>query len=257
MDADRDTAVRALERRVARLAMATLGLALIWIVTVAWFVLHRPAPPPVLAVERLEIREPDGNLAFALAGSGHPTPGTIDGRVLLSDQVEDRRFPHFIYFDGRGDEAGGLMMRTVDGPDGASVSRFLTFDGYKHQETLVLGHNQGPSGTATGLRIFAHQPGATLLGGLAKLGVEPGVTRAQLDAAIEAVPPDERQHALRDLVGVTRLELGTTPGGEAGLTLNDAEGRPRIILEAPADGLPSLRFLDESGAVVLRLPAEA
>jgi len=243
-----------LERKVARLTAAVVGLALLWVLTVAWAAFYRPGVPPVLSVERLEIREPNGELAFALASSARPTAGTMDGKVLLSDQVEERRFPHFIYFDGRGDEVGGLMLRTVDNPDGPSVSRFLTFDGYKHQETIVLGHNEGPRGTASALRIIGHEPAATLIGGLTELGIEPGVTRAELQAAIEAIPPDERARRLRSLTGATRVELGTTLDRSAGLTLHDAEGRPRIVLATPATGEPSLRFLDENGETVLRLP---
>jgi hypothetical protein len=106
----------------------------------------------------------------------------------------------------------------------------------------------------SGLRVIGHEPGATLLAGLADLGVEPGVTRAELQAAIEAIPPEARARRLRPLTGATRVELGTTIDRSAGLTLHDAEGRPRIVLETPATGAPSLRFLDEDGETVLRLP---
>jgi hypothetical protein len=244
----------ALERKVARLTTAFAGLAVLWVLTVGWVALDRSALPAVVSVERLEIREPDGSLAFALANSAHPTVATMDGEVLLADQAAERRHPNFIYFDGNGDEVGGLMLRTVDGPDGPSVSRFMTFDGMDHQEVLVLGHNQGPAGSTTGLRVFQHAPGATLIGGLRDVGAEPGATRAELQAAIAAIPEDERAERMRSLLGITRLELGTSLEGEAGLTLHDAEGRPRIVLETPADGEPSLRFLDENGETVLRLP---
>ena len=245
---------RALEGRVARLNAAVIGLGVLWLLTVAWVVFNRPGVPPVVSVERLEIREPDGSLAFALASSTHPTAGTMDGEVLLADQIEERRFPHFIYFDGRGDEVGGLMLRTVDGPDGPNISRFLTFDGYKHQETITLGHHEGPAGGRSGLTVIDHEPGATLIGGLAELGVEPGATRAELQAAIEAIPAEERDERLRDLRGTTRVELGKTREGSAALVLHDDAGRPRIVLEAPATGDASLQVLDENGETVLRLP---
>ncbi|MFW6079164.1 MAG: hypothetical protein ACODAE_06055, partial [Gemmatimonadota bacterium] len=50
----------ALERRVARLSAAVVGLTLLWLGTVAWAALSGPAASEVLSVERLEIREPDG-----------------------------------------------------------------------------------------------------------------------------------------------------------------------------------------------------
>jgi hypothetical protein len=246
--------VTAIERKVTRLTAAVVAMAVLWIATVAWTAFSGPSMGSVLSVERLEIREPDGSLAFAFANSARPTAGTLDGEVLLADQGEDRRHPHFIYFDGRGDEVGGLMLRTVDGPNGTSVSRFMTFDGLDHQEVMTLGHNEGPSGSTTGLRIIEHEPGVTLLDGIRGLGVEPGITRAEMEAAIAAIPEEDRGERMRMLLGTTRLELGTTIGREAGLTVNDSEGRARIVLEAPATGEPSLRFLDENGETVLRLP---
>jgi hypothetical protein len=36
--------------------------------------------------------------------------------------------------------------------------------------------------------------------------------------------------------------------------LRDGEGRVRVSIDAPADGAPSIRLLDESGGEVLRLP---
>lgn len=250
---DRSIESGAIERRLARLTAAVAVLALLWLVTVAW-ALYRPRIPSVLTVERLEIREPDGQLAFALANSAHPTKGTLDGEVLLADQDDERRFPNFIYFDGRGDEVGGMMLRTVEGPNGTSISRFMTFDGLDHQEVLVLGHNQDSRGSSTGLRIMQHEPGATLIGGLRDLGVEPGVSRAELQAAVAAVPEEERTQRMRQLLGTMRLELGTNMEGEVGLTLHDAAGRPRIVIAAPATGEPSFRLLDENGDTVLRLP---
>jgi hypothetical protein len=242
-----------LERRVARLNAAVIGLGLLWVVTLVWAAYRSPVPP-VLAVERLEIREPDGSLAFALASSAHPTPATMDGEVLLADQIEARRHPSFIYFDGRGDEVGGLMLVTRDGSAGTSVARFLTFDGHDHQETVVLGHTQGPQGTVSGLRVIGHTPGATLVGALAELGLEPGATRAELQEAIATIPEEQRASTLRRLAGATRVEVGSAINGSAGVTLRDREGRPRVILEAPATGAPSLRFLDENGDIVLTLP---
>jgi hypothetical protein len=75
-----------------------------------------------------------------------------------------------------------------------------------------------------------------------------------LEAAVSAIAAEERAKRIRMLLGTTRLVLGTAIGGEAGLTLNDSESRPRIVLETPATGEPSLRFLNESGETMLRLP---
>ena len=69
MEMDRRSESSALERKVARLSVAVVALAALWVLTVAWAAFFRPAIGPVLSVERLEIREPDGSLAFAFANS--------------------------------------------------------------------------------------------------------------------------------------------------------------------------------------------
>ena len=42
--------------------------------------------------------------------------------------------------------------------------------------------------------------------------------------------------------------------GNASVELKDGEGRLRLVLEAPEEGDPVLRFLDEDGNTVLQLP---
>jgi hypothetical protein len=255
MSMDRPRDRHPLERRVARLTAAAIGLALLWAGTVLWTVIRNPRIPPVLAVERLEIREPDGELAFALANSARPSVGIMGGEVIMADQAEERRHPNFIFFDGNGDEVGGLMLRTTEGPDGPAVARFMTFDAHDQQETLVLGYTRNARGTTTsGLRIIDHPSGVSLLGALAKLGLEPGFTRAELEEAVAGIPAGERQSRIRELRGITRAVLGSTREGDVALTLHDGDGRPRIVLEVPLHGEAAIRVLDGDGETMLRLP---
>lgn len=251
---NRQSDERATERRLTRLTAAVIGLALLWAGTFAWIALRGPTVPSVLSVERLEVREPDGELAFVLAGSAHPTAAIMDGEVIMADQTEERRHPQFVYFDGRGDEVGGLALRTVDGPEGTRVARYLALDGHDHQEAITLGHTEGPNGSETRLRVIDHPPGATLLGAIRRLGLEPGFARAELQEAMGALSPDALERFRRELVGSTRVTLGSDRDATAALTLHDGRGLPRVVIEAPAEGEPSLRFLDTAGQTVLRLP---
>jgi hypothetical protein len=75
-----------------------------------------------------------------------------------------------------------------------------------------------------------------------------------LTAAIAAIPEAERRTRMRELFGTTRAFFGSARGGEARLELRDGRGRPRMLIEAPEEGTPSIRGLDEQGADVLRLP---
>ena len=119
---------------------------------------------------------------------------------------------------------------------------------------MVLMHYQSPNGSESGLRV-SDRPVHSISEALAQLGLSVGASREQLQAAVGALPEAGREARLRELFGGTpRAFLGSTTAGEATLTMRDGEGRPRIVIEAPGDGDPAIRILDEEGATVLRLP---
>ncbi|AFU02183.1 hypothetical protein [Nocardia brasiliensis] len=82
----------------------------------------------------------------------------------------------------------------------------------------------------------------------------PGRTSPDPDPSTESAatqydptkPIEEAEHPL----GV-KLFADTEEG--AGLTLHDAQGRPRIRLHVAADGTPSIAVLDENGNIVKQL----
>ena len=50
-----------------------------------------------------------------------------------------------------------------------------------------------------------------------------------------------------------RIWVGRTADGTASVSLMDAAGRKRIVMQVSADGTPSLTFLDDKGTAVQRL----
>ena len=244
-----------LQRQLTLLWTAVGILGLASAATVTWILVTVAPTPAVLTAERLEIVEPDGSLSIVLANSERPAVATIDGQVLMEGQGEERRgTPSIVFFDGRGDEVGGMMFGVREGADGYSAIRHLSLDAHNQDQTIVLMHYQSPEGSTSGLRIV-DRPDISLLDALAQLGLTAGMSREQLQAALEALPEDGREARLRGLFGgANRAFLGSNPGGEANLTLRDGEGRPRIVIEAPREGEPSIRILDEEGAILLRLP---
>lgn len=244
-----------LRRQIALLwaAIAVLALALSGAV-IRIATTTSSSSPDVLTVERLEIVEPDGSPALVLANSQRPAVATIDGHVLMDGQEEERRgFPSIIFFDGQGDEVGGMLFGVRETPGGYQAVRHLSLDANDHDQTVVLAHYQDPEGSTSGLRI-SDRPARSLLDSLAQLGLSAGASREQLQAAIEQLPEDGREARLRELYGTDRAFFGSTHSGEASLTLRDGEGRLRIVIEAPREGEPSIRILDAEGAVALRLP---
>lgn len=252
----RDASVTTLTHAVRRLEIAVVALGVALAGALTWIVVRGAPAPDVLSVERLDIVEPDGSLAFVLANSQRPVGATMDGRVLLEGQEEERRgVPSIVFFDGKGDEVGGLLTGVRSTDDGYSATRHLSLDGYGQDQTVVLAHYQDPGGSTAGLTVSDRPLDQSLLGALGELGLEPGPTREEMQAAVQAIPEEERAARLRELFGVQRLFLGSTRSRDASLVLRDGEGRPRILIEVPAEGDPTIRILDEAGNPVLRLPS--
>jgi hypothetical protein len=251
MDASAD--LGAMHRQLARLRLGLVVLGLLWLATFAWLALRPTKIPPVLSVERLEVLEPDGSPAFVLANSRRPAVATVDGKVVMAGQEEERRVPSFIFFDGKGDEVGGMLFGNYEAPNGRGAVRHLSLDALGQDQTVVLQHDQDARGSTSGLAI-SDRPTQSMLDSFKDLGLEPGATRAELTAAIERIPDAERGRRTRELFGGRRAFFGTVRSGESRVELRDGEGRVRVSIEAPADGAASIRLLDESGAEVLRLP---
>jgi hypothetical protein len=191
---------------------------------------------------------------LVLANSQRPIAATINGQVVLAGQEEERKgVPSVIFFDGKGDEVGGMLFGVRETTSGYSAIRHLSLDAHEQDQTVVLAHYQDPSGSTSGLTV-SDRPTHSQLDTMSQLGLKPSPTRDDLTAAIRALPEEGRGARLRELFGTARAFFGTSRTGEATLVLRDGQGRQRIILETPKEGAPSLRILDETGNTIARLP---
>lgn len=141
-------------------------------------------------------------------------PVIIGGKVIPADQRQGPEHGTYLIFN---DENGSERGGVVAGASEASFSL-----DYVNAQALTLGtHWQGAHG-ATAL-FFKQMPDPRL--------------------PVEQTPPMP-----------TRVELVWSTGDGAVLALNDSKGRPRIVLSVDAQDVPSIRVLDENGAVVGSLP---
>ena len=184
--------MHALRVQLTRLKASVIGLAAIWLATLAVMAFRSSSIPPVLSVERLEIVEPDGTPALVIANSQRPIAATVDGQVVMEGQEEERRgIPSIIFFDGKGDEVGGMLFGVRETADGFRATRHFSFDANDQDQTVVLAHYQDPGGSTSGLTI-SNRPTHSQLDAFTQLGLERGATREQLNAAIAAIPEAER-----------------------------------------------------------------
>lgn len=246
-----------LHRQVARLRMATGLLALVLITVVVVGAARPLTTSGVIRAERIEIVEPDGTLALVLANSARPAVATLDGVPILAGQEEERRNPSFIFFDGKGDEVGGMLFRNEATPEGGVAVRHLSLDGYKQDQTVVLHHYQDPRGTHAGLSVSDRPQDASLADAFRGLGLDMPVDRADLEEAMMAIPAAERGPHLASLFGgANRVFVGTTRSGQAVLHLSDAQGRRRVALGVADDGPAFLRLYNADGSVAWEMVAD-
>jgi hypothetical protein len=180
----------------------------------------RSAPPEEITVRRINIVDESGVVRFVIAAE-LPDP------MVRGERKERAIAPAgIIWHDEDGDESGGLAVAPVSSWKGASSGkvRMVTFD-FTHQLT-----------DAVRLDTFESNDGETWSGGLTVFDRRPYVP-----GRIESSQ------------GKQRIYLGTQ-NGDAGLVLRDSEERERIRIGVGRNGAAVIEVLDESGAVVYRVP---
>ncbi|MFJ5987000.1 hypothetical protein [Lentzea sp. NPDC092896] len=141
-------------------------------------------------------------------------PVLIGGKVIPAEQRQGPERGTYLIFN---DENGDERGGVVAGASAASFSL-----DYVNAQALTLGTTwQGEHG-ATAL-FFKQMPDPR--------------------SPVEQTPPMP-----------TRVELVWSTADGAVLALNDSKGRPRIVISVDAQDVPSIRVLDDHGAVITSLP---
>lgn len=193
-------------------------------------------------VERINIVEPDGTLRLVLASKAR-----FPGLVFSGTEYEhpNRSTGGILFFNDEGTETGGLIFGGEADSTGKVTSYgHFSFDQYEQDQVITLN--------------------ATESGELKKAAVSvwdrPDWSMEELIQLVERTSDVERDSVLSEFFasresGRPRMYLGKSQNGSVSLRLNDPEGRERLIVEVAPDGTPALRFLDENGDEVARLPS--
>jgi hypothetical protein len=192
-------------------------------------------------VERINIVEKDGKLRMVISNRERQHPGVVDGKIMARP---NGRPPGMIFFNHRGDEAGGLVF-DENGGKGHFLS--LTFDKSRQDQTIGLQHLEGDNGQYfAGLTIW-ERPNTSLADFLTK------------SEAIQQMPDSPDKNAARRALrqegfAPERISIAKNRDKSATIVLSDANGKPRIRLSVEETGNPKLDFLDESGRITYTLP---
>jgi hypothetical protein len=140
-------------------------------------------------------------------------PGII---VRGKEQAFDRPQAGMIFYNDEGSENGGLIFGGRRNAKGEIVDSggSLTFDKYDANQIVQFAGVDDKEDKFAGLRVNDSDPG--------------GRTRQ-------------------------RIWVGRGDDRAAVISLRDAEGRKRIVMQVAADGTPQLSFLDATGKVIQEL----
>lgn len=194
-------------------------------------------------VERLNVREKNGQLLMVVANSEHMPDPVINGKSWKTERPAG-----MLFYNGLGDENGGLVFGAVQGGNQYGAFQGLTFDKYKQAQTMALIYNDHSGKYRAGLQIWDRQ----------ETPLSEILTRQE---ALDKMPAGEAKTAaaekLRaDNFSPTRVYVGKNAESESEITLYDAKGKARIKMSVAAVGTPRLDFLDEAGKVIYSLPKD-
>lgn len=202
-----------------------------------------PARLDELTVGRLNVVEPDGTPRMIIASRAR-FPGSFTRGTELP-RPDRRDVAGILFVDDEGTENGGLVQEgqlDKDGKPRAGLS--LTFDRFRQDQMLQLLLDEDGDQASVGLKI----------NDVPSFRVFSVDDLFHFTQEIEHLSPTEqeatiRRHEQLGHFGRPRGYFGTRDGS-ARLSLNDPQGRPRLVLSVSPQGEPSIALLDEAGKPV-------
>jgi hypothetical protein len=216
---------------------AALATLLAVVVGADAFSTHTKVAYDEIDVRRINVREEDGTLRIVVSnkarfpeiifrGKEHPHPNRDTAGVLFYNEEET--------------EAGGLTFSGRKANGKVASGGHLAFDRYEQDQEIQITHDQQDGRRWAGFAVNEYPEGSTDLDAWDR-------AKAMPEGADKTA---ELQRLRERYGGKRRVFLGKQQDRSSRLVLNDAAGRPRMVLEVGADGAAAVRFLDESGKVL-------
>jgi len=179
------------------------------ITTLSGFAKTSPASFDEINVQRINVREADGTLRMVIT-NGAKMPGVIVKGV--EQPKVDRPQAGMIFFNDEGSENGGLIFGGRRNAKGEVVDAggSLSFDRYNANQVVQL------------------------------IGVD---DKDSHYAGLSVTDSKENERNKQ------RIWVGRDDDGTANVSMRDAMGKERIQIQVPAEGTPSIKFLDKDGKV--------
>lgn len=196
-----------------------------------------------LTVERLNVVEKNGQLVMVAANSSHMPDPVINGKAWKTERPAG-----MLFYNGLGDENGGLVFGAVEGGGKYGAYHGLSFDKHKQAQAMALVYNDHSGKYRAGLQIWdrPETPLSEIL-----------IEREKIAKMPDGPDKKAAQEKLdKKNFSPSRIYLGKNAESESELTLYDANGKPRLRLFVAADGSAGIDFLDSEGKVVSSVPSK-
>jgi hypothetical protein len=217
-------------------------LTLVFVATVVGgFLMMRTPQFGIITARRINIVEPDGTVRLTISNRADFPGGWIHKKE--SPRPDRREAAGMLFMNEEGTEQGGLIWGASQLPDGTIENHgHLSLDQYEENQIFAL--DAGQEGKDKFSRIT-----------MTDQGDYPVEEKRKAEDRIGKLPPEKQEDAWGDFFAshkhdVNRLVLGRAPDGSVGLSLRDANGKARILLNVQSDGKSVLQFFDDAGKVV-------
>lgn len=202
-----------------------------------------------LDVQRLNVIEADGKPRVIISNRSQMPNAYWKGKEYAH---RSHAGGGFLFFNDDGSEAGGMGFASGRNGDNRYATSNLNFDQYEQDNTLQLIYREQNGKRSAGVQVNDRPsesifPALEIVDRMSRTQDEAdrGALQAQLDTIAARY---KEETAVRFFAG--------KESGDSIVRLQDPRGRPRLLLKVDAAGAASIEFLNESGAVVQRIPAQ-
>jgi hypothetical protein len=192
-------------------------------------------------VERINVVDKSGQLRLVIANSERMPDPIVNGKPFKTE-----RPPGIIFYNGLGDEDGGLVFGAAAAKDAFGAYGGLSFDQYKQSQIVALTYNDHSGSRQAGLSVW-DRPETAITDLIDKREAIDKMTDGP-----EKVSANKRFG--EESFSPTSVFVGKDKNKDAKVTLYDAKGHARINMVVDATGQARLDFLDETGRVTSSLP---
>lgn len=228
---------------------AAASTLVVGVLSLAAFTRQGSAKFDVIDVQRINVVEPNGHYRMILSNRPRSAGPIYKGKPF---GYEGGGRPGIIFFNDEGTENGGLTFTgSMDSTGRYRASTHMSFDQFNQDQILNLDYSDNNGQKLTGISVLDR----------AHVDIFDLVERRS--AILRIADSAQRAESLRALVAprngvplaAERLFVGRNRAKAAAVNLSDPQGRVRLRLLVDSLGSARIEFLNESGAIVSRLPA--